>query len=101
MSDASTGQGAAQTAEPTNGTATSDGPRDDAQWLGAFLLAHRGKTFRIDAGPAWGAALASATGALGPSDALVPTDVIDDVVRAVGQASAGAPDGRIPEQHVG
>ncbi len=97
MSDASTGEGAAQTAEPTNGTVTSDvGPRDDAQWLGAFLLAHRGKTFRIDAGPAWGIGPASATGA------IVPTDVIDDAVRAVGQASAGAPGGRnIPERHLG
>ena len=91
MPDASTGQGAAQTAEPTNVTLTSDvGPRDDAQWLGAFLLAHRGKIFRIEGGSAWGAGPASAT------SEIVPSDVIDDVVRAVRQPAAAD-----PERHSG
>ena len=88
MSDVATGLGAAKAAEPANEPATSDvAPGDDdAKWLGAFLLAHRGKTFRIDGASARGTGPASATGA------LVPSDVIDDVVRAVRQASAGAPE---------
>lgn len=94
MSDVATGRGAAETAEPANEPATSDvAPGDDdAQWLGAFLLAHRGKTFRIDGTSARGTGPASATGALVTSDGIVPTDVIDDVVRAVRQASAGVPE---------
>ena len=78
MSDVSTGHGAAGAAEPADGRATSDvGTRDDAEWLDALLLAHRGKTFRVEGGPGRGAGPASETGE------IVPTDVIDDVVRAV------------------
>lgn len=90
MSDVSTGRGPAGTAEPSNGRATSGvGPGDDAEWLDAFLLAHRGKTFRIDGGSPVEAGPASVTGE------IVPTDVIDDVVRAVRRESAGAPEGHI------
>lgn len=87
MSDISTGNGAAGAAEPADERALSDvGTRDDAEWLEAFLLAHRGKTYRIDGGSGRGAGPASDRGE------FVPTDVIDDVVRAVRQQSEVAPE---------
>ena len=78
MSDVSTGQSPAEKEEPSDGLAPSEAdPRDDARWLGAFLLAHRGKMFHLDEVP----------GAdVGPASAVhtgVPTDVIEEVMRAV------------------
>ena len=78
MSNIATGQGPAEKVEPSDGFAPSDAdPRDDARWLGAFLLAHRGKTFRLAEVP---------SADVGPASAVhtrVPTDVIDEVMRAV------------------
>lgn len=60
-------------------------PGGDATWLSAFLLAHRGKVYRLDG--------AQGGRGLPPASVPVPTDLVDDVVRAAG-ASGSAPGGR-------